>query len=62
MPPIAKRPKKISESKIDRARESLEALLECGDFDNWFSIADRGKLIEAKNLLRVGLQEGVFDS
>lgn len=58
MPPIAKRPKKLTQGKIDRARDALEALTECDDLPEWFSVEDRCRIIDAKNVLRVGLAEG----
>lgn len=48
------RPKKLTPTKIDRAREGLDALLECEDLERFFSVQERASIIEAKNVLKPG--------
>lgn len=53
---MASRPKKLTPAKVDRARDALDAILECDDLSRWFPDArDLAAFIDAKDRLKVGV-------
>lgn len=58
--PKGVRPKSLTQGKVDRARDALDALLECDNLSEFFGSTDHVKLIEAKNCLGVALIDITF--
>lgn len=51
---MAKR-KVLTAAKIDRAREALDALSECEDYIERFTLQERCAMTDAKTALKVGV-------